>query len=391
MIDANTRALFPLKKNLVYLDHGSFGVTPRKVMQAREKLLRRIEKAPRAFLTYEYKPAWQAIRAQVAQRFSVGKGNLALIENATEGINAILRSFPFRSGDEILTTTLTYGAIQNAVAYIASMHGVKVVQANLRFPDASPEQCLEAVRKAITGRTKMAILDHITSSTGMVLPIIEMTKICRERDVAVLVDAAHAPGQVAVDINAIHADWYVANLHKWYFVPRGCGFIWAVQERQDDLMPAVLSWDIGEKFPDRFGWTGTRDPTSWLSIPAAFAFMDQFGEAKVRAHNHRLVLEGAALLSRDWDTKITTPKSMIGSMVLVPLPEDLPYSLTEQERLRLQEDLAKKFNIIACVPYTSQSRHYLRISASIYNELSDYKKLAIAINSLRRDGSGAVR
>ena len=156
-------------------------------------------------------------------------------------------------------------------------------------------------------------------------------------------------------------------------------------------MPAVLSWDIGEKFPDRFGWTGTRDPTPWLSIPEAFAFMDQFGEAKVRAHNHQLVLEGAALLSRDWDTKITIPESMIGSMALVPLPENLPYSLNDQDRLRLQEDLAKKFNIIACVSFSTRTRHYLRIAANIYNVLSDFKKLARAINSMRRDGYGATR
>ena len=388
MIHPDTRKLFPLKRGLVYLDQGGYGVTPNKVMRAREKLLRDIEIAPRTFFMYEYKPAWQAMRALVAQRFSIGAGDVALIENTTEGINAILQSFPFAPGDEILTTTLTYGAIQNAATYIARLHGVKVVQADLRFPDPSPEQCVEAVTKSITARTKMAILDHITSSTGLVLPITAMTKICRERDAAVLVDAAHGPGQVAMDIGAINADWYVANLHKWYFVPRGCGFLWSAPEQQDFLRPAVLSWDIAEKFPDRFDWTGTRDPTPWLSLPAAFAFMDHFGEEKVRAHNHQLVLEGAALLSSVWDVKVNTPECMIGSMVLVPLPEDLPYPLTEQGRLHLQEDLAVKFKIIACVSFSTPTRHYLRIAASIYNALNDYKKLAQAINTMRRDGLG---
>jgi isopenicillin-N epimerase len=385
MIHPDTRALFPLKRGLVYLDHGGYGVTPKKVMQAREKLLRRIEKAPRSFFTYEYRPAWQATRALVAQRFSIREGNLALIENATEGINSVLRSFPFQSGDEILTTTLTYGAIQNAATHIARLQGVKVVQADLRFPDPNPEQCVDAVRKALTVRTKMAILDHITSSTGMVLPIIEMTRICRAHDVAVLVDAAHAPGQVTVDINVIQPDWYVANLHKWYFVPRGCGFLWAAPARQDSLMPLVLSWDIGEKFPDRFDWTGTRDPTPWLCIPEAFTFMDQFGEEKVRVHNHRLVLEGAALLAKVWDVKVTVPECMIGSMVLVPLPEDVPYALTDQDRLRLQADLEKKFSIISCVPFSDHVRHFVRISAGIYNELDDFKILASAINAMRKN------
>jgi len=384
MIDPDSRSLFPFKRGLVYLDHGSYGVTPKKVMQARAKHLRRIEKAPRKFFTCEYRPAWHATRALVARRFSVVEGNLALIENATEGINAVLRSFPFQSGDEILTTTLTYGAIRNAATYIARVNGAKVVQADLRFPDASPEQCLDAIRKAITPRTKLAILDHITSSTGLVLPVVEMTKICREHDVAVVVDAAHAPGQVAVDINSIQADWYVANLHKWYFVPRGCGFLWAAPSRQDMLAPPVLSWDIGEKFPDRFDWSGTRDPTPWLSIPEAFAFMDQFGEGKVRAHNHQLVLAGAALLARAWNVKVAIPESMIGSMVLVPLPEDLPYSPDEQGRLRLEADLATKFNIICSVPFFSKSHLYIRIAASIYNEVNDFEELGRAVNSIRK-------
>ena len=132
MLHPDTRKLFPLKQRLVYLDHGGYGVTPIKVMRVREKLLRDIETAPRTFFTYEYKPAWQAMQALVARRFSIREGDVALIENTTEGINAILQSFPFVPGDEILTTTLTYGAIQNAATYIAKLHGVKVVQANLQ-------------------------------------------------------------------------------------------------------------------------------------------------------------------------------------------------------------------------------------------------------------------
>ena len=178
-------------------------------------------------------------------------------------------------------------------------------------------------------------------------------------------------------------DWYVANLHKWYYVPRGCGFLWAAPGRQETLAPLVLSWDIDQGFPASFDWTGTRDPTPWLSIPAAFAFMDRYGEAEVRAHNHRLVRAGAALLASAWGVDITTPEHMTGSMVLVPLPHDLPHPLDEAGRLQLEQDLALKHNVVAAVTCTTASRHYLRVAANIYNDLGDFNRLTQAVDTLR--------
>lgn len=210
-----------------------------------------------------------------------------------------------------------------------------------------------------------------------------MARICRERDVAVLVDGAHVPGNVALDISSISADWYVANLHKWYFVPRGCGFLWAAPNRHGSLVPNVLSWDIKREFPHSFEWTGTRDPSAWLSIPAAFAFMDRFGEEKVRPHNHSLVREGMALVAETWKVPVDTPDSMIGSMALVSLPDNITCATDEESRIRLQKRLWDEFGIEACPSFHHNGTIWLRFSAQIYNSLADYEKLARAILNLR--------
>jgi isopenicillin-N epimerase len=226
-------------------------------------------------------------------------------------------------------------------------------------------------------------LDHITSSTALVLPLAEMARVCSEHGVAVLVDAAHVPGNISVDISSIPADWYVANLHKWYFVPRACGFLWAAPHRRCGLLPNVFSWEIKQQFPHCFEWTGTRDPSALLSISAAFAFMDRFGEEKVRSHNHRLLREGMALLADDWHVHVDTPDDMIGSMALIPLPNGLPYAADEPGRIKLQRRLWDEFGIEVSPSFSHNGTIWLRLSAQIYNKLDDYEKLSRAVLALR--------
>jgi isopenicillin-N epimerase len=383
MLSPDIGKSFSFGDSIIYLNHGGFGVTPREVLANRIEWLRKIEEGPGAFVAFALHPAWNETAACVAQRFSVRKDDLALIENVTDGINAVLRSMAFQAGDEILVTSLVYGSVRIMAEHIARRQGAAVVEAHLAFPHPDPGQIVDAVRSAITPRTRLAILDHVTSSTALILPIAEMTKACKERGVAVLVDGAHVPGNIAFDIESCGADWYVANLHKWYFAPRGCGFLWAAPERQAGLAPAVLSWDAGREFPHSFEWTGTRDATTWLSLPAAFAFMDRFGEANVRAHNQALLRQGMALIEDRWGVRAGTPDAMIGSMGLVPLPDDMPYSADEAGRLQLQKALWDSFRIEASMSFSHEGRKWVRISAQIYNKLEDYEELASAILAMR--------
>ncbi len=383
MLTSSSAQLFYFDEDTTYLDHGGYGATPREVMSAYIEECQKVEEAPRPFFEFDFYNTWQQHAAMVAQRFSAQAEDLALTNNATDGLNAVLRSTPLQSDDEILITSWTYGAIANAARYMARRQGARVIEAPFHYPNPNPEQCLEALKAAITPRTKIAIVDHITSATALVLPIEKMVQLCHEYNVAVLVDGAHVPGQLSLDLQTIHADWYVANLHKWYFVPRGCGFLWAGKQRQIELVPSVLSWDIEKPFPHSFEWIGTRDPSTWLSIPAAFNFMDHLGENNVRQHNHTLIKEGAALLAKAWHISSTTPASMTGSMILVPLPADINFPATDEGRRKLQMLLWNSYKI-ACPCILYGNKLYIRISAQIYNKAADYEKLAQAISAIKK-------
>ena len=372
------RALFGFAQDAIYLDHGSFGVAPREVLAVAARWRAQVEAAPRAFFDLDCRPLWRESAALVARRFGAQAQDLALVDNVTDGVNAVLRAQKLAPGDEILTTSMTYGAVANAVRLIAAETGARVAVARLPWPAPDPEACVAALAAAIGPRTRLAVLDHVTSATALVLQVAAMVAACRARGVATLVDGAHAPGQVALDLEAIDADWYAANLHKWHFVPRGCGFLWARGDRQAGLAPTVLSWDIDRPFPHSFEWTGTRDPAPWLSIPAAFEFMDRFGIENVRAHNRALVLQGARLIADAWGVAIETPDAMIAGMALVPLPESARFRATEEGRDAVQKTLWDAHRI-GCACMLFEGRLYLRVCAQIYNELGDYERLARAV------------
>jgi isopenicillin-N epimerase len=277
---------------------------------------------------------------------------------------------------------MTYGAVALAAHHIAETQGAKVTTAAVRFTNPDPQQCVGAVTQALSSRTRLAILDHITSSTALLMPLATMVAACRDRGVPVLVDGAHAPGQIELDIPVFNAHWYVGNLHKWYFVPRGCGFVWTAPDAPHKLLPNVLSWDIVLPFPANFGWTGTRDPSSWLAIPAAFDFMKGFGEGEVRRHNHELIRDAVALLSDMWKFNVTVPDGMTACMTVVPVPDGLPYPATDEGRSRLEVNLKDQWKIIVNPSVAHEGRIWLRIAAQIYNSIEDYEKLGNAVLSL---------
>jgi isopenicillin-N epimerase len=375
MLTADSRSLFLFASNLTYLNHGGFGATPRSVLDEKKRILDEIEKNPMDFLAHKIRLKWHQVAEKIASRFSCQPNSVAIVDNATDGVEAVLHSLPLKAADEILITSMTYGAVAMAARHIAAKQGAKITVAELLFPDPEPEQCIAAIAQTIRPRTKIAIFDHIASATALVMPLREMIDACQARGVPVLVDGAHAPGQVALDIPALKADWYVGNLHKWYFVPRGCGFLWAAPGRASGLMPNVLSWEMHQPFPSNFAWTGTRDPSNWLAIPAAFDFMDRMGESAVRQHNHQLMHNAVALLADLWKFRVSTPDTMTAAMTLVPTPDGLPYPATDEGRRRLEADLKDKFDIVLNPAFAHAGRIWLRITAQIYNDLGDYEKL----------------
>jgi isopenicillin-N epimerase len=382
---------FPLEPDGVYLNHGTVGVTPLVVMRARAAILDEIERHPARFMIRELMnlgltpppeaPRLRAAAAQVAAFLGVAGDGLAFVDNASSGVNAVLRSFPWQPGDELLIHDQAYGGVARAAAFIARERGVKVAAVALPFPAREPAEFVRAVERAITPRTRLALLDHVVSETALVLPLAEMAAACRARGVPVLVDGAHAPGAIAVDIAALGVDWYVANLHKWAFAPRSCGVLWAAPGRRGALHPGVISWGVtNDDWLQEFDWTGTRDPSPWLAAPAGLDFMrDVLGVAAMREHNHRLAWQSAERLAQRWGQPWTTPESMVGCMVSVPLPARFATDAATASRLR---DALLFEHGIECAVIARAEALWVRLSLQVYNDEDDIERLAHAVDAL---------
>lgn len=381
------KALWPLDPSVTYLNHGTVGVVPRRVLEAQQAIRDQIERQPARFLlreladtgevTMRMPPRMRTAAGKVAEFVGADPADLAFVDNATTGCNAVLRSFAFASGDEILVTDHGYGAVTNAARYVAEKRGATVRVLELPFPGTTLEAIVAAFEAALTPRTKLVVVDHICSGSSLVLPVAEIVSRCRARGVATLVDGAHAPGALPLELPALDADFYVANLHKWAMAPRSCGILWAAPERQAKLHPVVISWGYGRGMSAEFDLVGTRDPSPWLAAPDGIEFLKSLGLDAMRAWNHRLAWDAARALSAHWKTAIPAPESMYGSMVTIPLPERFGDTQVRAEGIKtalLYEDG------IETQIHASKNRIWLRLAAQVYNEMGDFEKLRDAID-----------
>ncbi len=392
-------AHFPLEPGAVYLNHGTLGVTPLAVMRARQSILDEIERHPSRFLIRELMrlgtltlpddahaaapvPRLRAAADRVAAFLGAESDSVAFVDNASSGINAVLRSIVLEPGDEILVSDQAYGGVVRAATFLAQQAGATIATVQWPFPAHDPASYVAALEHAFTPRTRLAMIDHVTSETALVLPLAELAGACRAHGVPVLVDGAHAPGAIAVDIAALGVDWYAANLHKWAFAPRGCGVLWAAPERRADLHPAVLSWGVtSHDWLQEFDWTGTRDPSSWLSALAGLDFMAEvLGVAAMREHNHRLAWHSALGLATRWGFEWPTPESMIGCMATVPLPARFATADAATAQ-RVRDALLVDHGIEAPV-LARGGRLWTRLSFQVYNDESDVDRLAAAIETM---------
>lgn len=364
------RAWFALADDLVLLNHGSYGATPRSVLAAQASERAALEADPMAYM-FQLPERLRAVVGRIAPIVGAPADTLALVENASSGVNTVLRSLDWRPGDRVVSTTHTYGAVRQAIQHLVDRWGVHHVEVELPWPVTGPEAVLAAVRPALVG-ARLAVLDHVTSATGLVLPIARLVADCRAQGVLTLVDAAHAPGLVPMAVDAVGADWTTGNLHKWLFANKGCAFLHA---RRPGLIPLVVSHDYAAGFPHSFSWVGTRDPTAWLSIPSALEFAEELGLDAIRAHNDGLCGLAARALSERWSVALP-PASMRAAMACVPLPGVPPEALHDLYGFLRARGLAA-----ALIPF--QGASYLRISAQVYNGAEEYVRLAEGIEAYR--------
>jgi len=376
-----------LDPDVVFLNHGSFGACPRVVLEAQHKLRQTMEAEPVRFLVRELPDLLDHARRTLAT-FVDGDGDgLAFVANATTGVNTALAALPMAAGDQILVTDHGYPACRNAVEVAAKRAGAEVIEAHLPFPVATTDTLVDAVLCSVSRRTRAAVVDHVTSSTGLVLPIATLVTELERRGVAVIIDGAHGPGMTELGVTSLGAAFYAGNCHKWLCAPKGAGFLWVRDDWRDRTRPLVTShgWAAPSHGRNRlhleFDWTGTNDPTPWLAVPeaiSAIAAMVDGGWSEVRARNHRLAIEGRRVLCRAFGIESPCPDEMIGSLAAVPLPEtgssaELPASGIEP----LQNRLFHEHRIE--VPVTRWAHpvcRAIRISAQLYNSLDQIRYLA---------------
>ena len=388
--------LWPLDPAITYLNHGTVGATPRAVLAAQAALRDEIERQPARFLLRELTPIGRpdenpdralpggprqrlrAAAAAVAPWLGVQGDDIVFVDNATAGANAVLASFDLRPGDEVLVTNRTYGAVARAAAHHAARAGATVVTAALPFPVTSETELVDALQAALTPRTKLAVLDHVSPETALVMPLATMTAACRARGIAVLADGAHAPGALPVDIPSLGVDYYTANLHKWAFSPRSAGILWAAPEHRAGLHPPVISWGSTGGWLAEFDWVGTRDPTPFLCAPAGFRFIDETlgGCDTLWAHNHALAWRTAERLTTRWGLPWTTPRAMVGSMVTLPLPPALGRGF--DDAMALKTWLLAEAQIEAQILAIDDALVW-RFSAQAYNDDEDVERFTQAL------------
>lgn len=387
---------------IAFLNHGSYGAAPRPVLAAQQAWRDRMEAEPVLFFSNDLEPAMDRARAALGAFVGADPDDLAFVPNATAGFNTVLRSLHFAPGEELLTTDHAYNAAKNAMEYVAQRDGAAVVIAAVSFPGASPRSVAAEVLAAVTPRTRIAVLDHITSATALILPIQDLVTELAARGIETLVDGAHAPGQVALDVPAIGATYYTANLHKWVCAPKGSGFLWVKPDRQSAIRPLAISHGANSPRRDRsrfraeFDWTGTADPSAYLAVPDAIRFGEELlpgGWAALRARNHALAVAGRDLLCAALDIEAPAPDAMLGSMASVPLPLERRAGAVQGIDLYgdpVHDHLASLGMQVMVTPWPQRPengpwRRLVRISAAAYNDLDQFERLAGALPSAIED------
>ena len=376
-----------LDDTVAFFNHGSVGACPRRVLEAQQDWRDRMERNPVRFFARELEPALDAAKEALARFLHCRADELAFVCNATTGVNTILRSLPFVAGDELLTTNHAYNACQNALRERAEQCGCKVVVVHLPLPVIAVDQYMERICAAVSPRTRLLLIDHVTSPTALIMPLENIIREMAQRRVMTLVDGAHAPGMLPLNLDNLGADFYTGNCHKWLCAPKGSAFIHISAEHRAMMRPLVISHGANSRRKDRtrfrleFDWTGTRDPSPFLSIPTAIDFLQNAlpgGCDALYHHNRSLALKARRIIAHALALELPCPDAMIGSMASLVLPAGVLERLFPEgfndaasSLLALRETIE-----VPVFPWSESAECLLRVSAQLYNHVEQYHHLA---------------
>jgi isopenicillin-N epimerase len=382
-----------LDPGITYLNHGSFGACPRPVLDVQAQYRERLEREPIIFLVHELEDLLDAARSVLASFVGADAEDLVFVPNATTGVNTVLRSLVFEPGDELLTTNHEYNACRNALDFIASRSGARVVVADVPFPIASEDVIADVVLRAVTTRTRLVVLDHVTSLTGIVMPIRRVLGELSDRNVETLIDGAHAPGMLPLDIGALGPTYYTGNCHKWLCAPKGAALLFVRRDRQSAIRPLSISHGANSERTDRsrfqleFAWTGTTDPSPFLCVPEAVRFMGSLlpgGWPELMRWNRATALRARAFLCESLGVEAPCPDDMIGTLASIPLAHgEYTFRTTALDFDPIEGILRDRYGIeVPVLACPSGPASILRISAQIYNTAEQYERLAEALREI---------
>lgn len=381
-----------LDPRIVFLNHGSFGATPRAVLDVQAELRLRMEREPVLFLARELERLIDEARESLAAFLGADPEGLAFIQNATAGVNAVLRWLDLDRHDELLVTDQEYNACRNALEAVAQQAGAKIVVAGIPFPITSPDDVTGPILERVTSRTRLLLIDHVTSQTALIFPVERLVAELAARGIDTLVDGAHAPGMLPLDLRRLGAAWYTGNLHKWVCAPKGAAFLYVHPNRRSTVRPVAISHGANSsrtersRFLQEFDWTGTFDPTAWLAVPHALRVVGSLvpgGWPEVMRRNHELALRGRDIVARALGTASPAPDGMLGAMAAIPLPDGRSLTAPSLYGDPLQDALYTRHRIeVPVVPWPHPPKRLIRISAQLYNEPSEYERLAAALMEL---------
>jgi isopenicillin-N epimerase len=382
-------SLWPLDPKITFLNHGSFGACPTEVLRHQSALRTELEAAPVRFLSREIFDRLDAARAALAAFVGADPDGLVFVPNATTGVNAVLRSLLFQPGDELLVTDHAYPACANALEFVARRSAARVIVVTVPFPPTSPDAVAAAVMSRVSSRTCLALLDHVTSPTALAFPIARLVAELAARGVDTMVDGAHAPGMLPLDLRGLGATYYAGNCHKWLCSPKGAGFLYVTEARRGDIRPTTISHGATATYAGRsrfllqFDWAGTADPTAYLSVPKALEYIGSLlpgGWPAVMARNRALALEGRRLLCGALGISAPCPDEMVGSLASVPLPDGVTTDVGWRRPDPIQPQLYEGWGIEVPVhSWPRAPKRLVRISAQLYNRPDDYARLAEAL------------
>ena len=374
-----------LDQDIVFLNHGSFGATPKYILEKQSEYRDLMEKEPVDFFVNIMPDILHQSKSALADFVGASPNDMVFAQNTTTGVNQILASFPYEQGDEWLVTSHAYGACTNAIKHFAKRNKINLNIAEIPFPVNDEITILKSIEKKITKNTKLALIDHITSASGMIFPVEKIIHLLHSHNIKVIIDGAHVPGMIDLNIKKLNPDFYIGNCHKWLCAPKGSAFIYVRNEYKKLVKPLVISHfndtDLkGEShWSNQFMWDGTHDFSQYLCVKDTIDFMDSIhskGWEGIIEHNHNLVWKGANLIADKIGAKLPLKEKFIGSIINIPMPDGKQGFPKFNETSALKKVLFEKYKIeVPIFFFPTEPKQWIRLSAQLYNSLDQYDYL----------------